>query len=140
MIVSGLESLASAVPSSSGYQSDAFTDAINTSKPHVAIKDTFKKITEIDRAGENMELNRVGDTSGGLLVGWVARYDFDFSEPLSPRLPTHQMHPRRSSQQPQWTSSPIWKGTWVLVRARRTDGRATGLRINRNVSWPAKSR
>jgi hypothetical protein len=86
-----------------------------------------------------MELNRVGDTSGGLLVGWVARYDFDFSEPLSPRLPTHQMHPRRSPQQPQWTSSPIWKGTWVLVRAQRTDGRAIGWRVNRNVSWSAKS-
>jgi hypothetical protein len=60
MIVSGLESMASAVPSSSGYQSDDFTDAINTSKPHVAIKDKFTKITEIDRAGENMELNRIG--------------------------------------------------------------------------------
>jgi hypothetical protein len=27
----------------------------------------------------------LGDTSGGLLAGWVAAFDFDYSEPLSPQ-------------------------------------------------------
>jgi hypothetical protein len=57
-----------------------------------------------------MELNRVGHTSGGLLAGWEHAYDFDFSEPLSPRrLPTHQMHPRRSRQAASMDQEPYWE-------------------------------
>jgi hypothetical protein len=78
------------------------TDAINTNKPHVAIEDKQTRITEINRAGKNKKLSRVGDTSGGLQAGWVAAYDFDCSEPSSPqRFPTRQIHPGRSPRQPQ---------------------------------------